>query len=202
MSSLNASRLALACALTLAASPAAADPLVTTTDTDGGPLYTLLITSPLDNSIILGGPEVVVPVTIEFSGVPESYVGLRVDGVDAGNCVEKPSPCTIDVTLAVGEHILVATAQVFADEPEVESPPVDVEVMEIGATTGPTTGDDSSGGSDGSGTTDSSTGGPGSTSGGDDDKNEGCACATEPRSSGLFALALALLLAPRRRRSS
>lgn len=199
--------LGLACALACASAPASAAAPVTTgvTDSGGEPLFTLVIVDPQDGAVIPGSPDALVPVTIEYTGIGESYVGLRVDDTSVGTCTDKPSPCTLEVTLAAGSHTLVATGQVFADEPPVESPTVSVEVVEGAATdTGATTGATStSGPAPTSGTGDGgSSAGSGTTSGDDPADDKGCACATTPASPDLLGLALALLLVPPRRRRS
>lgn len=191
----------LSLTLLLVADTAAAAVPVTTGETDSGgpPLVSVVIVDPLDGATLAGTPDAVVPVIVEFAGLEGPYVGLRADDVAVGTCADQSSPCTLEVSLAPGTHTLIATAQAFADEPPIESDPVTVEVVEGEATgTGgaPTSGDsgDASGSSGSTGT--------GATSGpvDDPDGDKGCACSTRSGAPDLLGLALAVLLAPWRRR--
>ncbi|WAS96047.1 MYXO-CTERM sorting domain-containing protein [Nannocystis punicea] len=186
-------------------------------ETGEGPDLDLEILKPADGAVFVGSPDAVVPVTI--AGDVEE-VELLVDGaaVDV-NC--DALPCHPDVTLAPGQHQLVA--QGIAENAEgfviVESPAVNVEVtVDEEATDGaatdgaatdgatsdsPTEGSASEGpatdGTDGSGSDGS---GSDSASGGDQDDDKGCGCNAGPSGLDVLGLAAVVLLGPwgRRRR--
>lgn len=207
------------------AGPAAADPLiVTTSETDSGePFYSLVIVSPADGAAFEGTPDAVVPVDIEFVGFDGVMIGLKVDDVAVpADCADQFGTCTVMVTLAPGIHTLVATGNAgeqFPGVPIGASDPVTVEVTTSGETTDATTGSSSgeptsgasgsSGGSGGETDTAGSSGGAttdggatdgSSGSGGGEGGDKGCACAASPGAPDLFALALAALALPWRRR--
>ena len=127
--------------LLLVAAPASAAELDTDTDTDTDtgfephPPPSVDIVSPDDGAVIVGMPDAVVSVEISFGYLQPEDVSLRVDDVEAGNCVDEWL-CLIPVSLSPGSHEL----QAFGRGGWVSSV-VTVEVEAQGAATdGPTTG--------------------------------------------------------------
>ncbi|MCY1010619.1 hypothetical protein OV079_34650 [Nannocystis pusilla] len=197
-----------AVALLVAAAPASAAELVTTSDTDFDPA-SVLIVSPEDGAVIDGSPDAVVQVTIEHEGFPKpSDITLRVDDVEVGPCPDAP-PCTIEVTVAPGVHKLWAIGDdgvALRDEHEISLEVKDTgsasegsaseSDTETGSDTEPTGGAEPATDTDANETDATGDATDGSGSG---DK-EGCGCKAAPGLPDLLGLALLALFAPWRRR--
>ncbi|MFZ6185259.1 MYXO-CTERM sorting domain-containing protein [Nannocystis pusilla] len=179
-------------ALLLATAPASAAALDTDTDTDTDtgfephPPPEVDILSPDDGAVFDGMPDAVVPVEISYSYMQSEEVSLRVDGVEAGGCVDD-GQCIVEVTLSPGVHELQAFGSVSS-----VSEVVTVEVRG-GASGGSTGTDGSETGTDGDGDSDGGGGGGG--------KKSGCGCSAGHGGPGAWGLALLGLLGLRRRRA-
>ncbi|PCC71440.1 MYXO-CTERM domain-containing protein [Nannocystis exedens] len=204
--------------LLLAAAPASAAELVTTSDTDFE-FASVVIVSPEDGAVLEGSPDAVVPVTIEHEGFNPLAVSLWVDDEKLADCPEAP-PCTIEATLSPGIHKLKAVGDDAVAQ--FDSHEITIEVKEAGnATEGPDTetGADTETGSPTTGVepatdtdatagdTDATAGDTDPTDGGESDGSgsgsgdkEGCGCKAVPGAPDLLGLAMFALFAPWRRR--
>lgn len=194
----------LICALTLlsSTSAAAAQAVVTTseTDTDGLPTGTVTFVEPTDGAIIPGSPDATVQVIVEFSGAVAN-VALNVDGEQSVDCPnENATQCTAEVTLTPGDHTISATGTdiiglgvsgAFAE--------ISVTVTAETATTGGPTTDGSTGAPDGSSGGSDGSSGDSDTGGGTPDK--GCDCDANDRPAPALALLLGLVALGRRRKT-
>jgi MYXO-CTERM domain-containing protein len=180
------------CALTLLFSTSAAAEAVTTSESaTGGPSGTVTFIEPADFSSFPGTPDAVVKFVVEFSG-DVANVGLTIDGQKTVDCpTENASQCTVDVTLAPGDHNIAARGtDLIGLAVSGASASISVEVTAETATTGGVDGstgdsDGSTGDSDGSGTT---------------PEKEGCDCDANGRPApGLALLGLAALARRRRK---
>ena len=178
----------LFCALVLLlTTPAYAAQAVTNSeaDTGGEPSGTVTFVEPADNSVILGTPDAMVKVVVEFSGAVAN-VDLTIDGGQPVNCPNaNASQCVADVMLSPGQHTITGTGTDTIGLAVLgANAAISVEVTAEAATTG-------------GASTDGSTG----DSSGEPDPDKGCNCDANGHPAPGLALVAGLAVLARRRRT-